>query len=145
MAGERPGFGILVSHHLGGHDIHAGILGRHGEDIFLERERRPSDLVYGAKCRCEGRYSGKSRGPDHQGQPSLRGDDRGDSPLREKPEWPGGVAKTVEGGIPGPSRGPWGYLESSLVDGERVIVTLGGAEATLVALDKRTGSTVWKS
>ena len=65
--------------------------------------------------------------------------------MRENSEWPGGVAKTVEGGISGPARGPWGYSESSLVDGERVIVTPGDAEATLVALDKRTGSTVWKS
>ncbi|MFN0052091.1 MAG: PQQ-binding-like beta-propeller repeat protein [Planctomycetales bacterium] len=37
-----------------------------------------------------------------------------------------------------------GYGESPLVDGERLIVTPGGPEAALVALDKRTGETVWK-
>jgi outer membrane protein assembly factor BamB len=39
----------------------------------------------------------------------------------------------------------WAYAESPLVDGEVVVVTPGGAEATLVALDKNTGAVVWKS
>lgn len=39
----------------------------------------------------------------------------------------------------------WSFRESPLVDGERVVVTPGGSEATLVALDKRTGETIWKS
>jgi outer membrane protein assembly factor BamB len=39
----------------------------------------------------------------------------------------------------------WGYSESPLVDGERVVCTPGGAEATLVALDKKTGALIWKS
>jgi outer membrane protein assembly factor BamB len=39
----------------------------------------------------------------------------------------------------------WGYSESPLVDGDRLIVTPGGKAATLVALDKKTGETVWKS
>ena len=32
----------------------------------------------------------------------------------------------------------WGYAESPLVDGDRVICTPGGAEAMMVALDRRT-------
>jgi outer membrane protein assembly factor BamB len=40
---------------------------------------------------------------------------------------------------------PWSYRESPLVDGDRVIVTPGGSDATLVALDKLTGKTIWKS
>jgi outer membrane protein assembly factor BamB len=39
----------------------------------------------------------------------------------------------------------WSFRESPLVDGDRVIVTPGAADATLVALDKRTGETVWTS
>jgi outer membrane protein assembly factor BamB len=39
----------------------------------------------------------------------------------------------------------WGYSESPLVDGDRVLCTPGGAEATLVALDKKTGETIWQS
>ncbi len=41
--------------------------------------------------------------------------------------------------------GEWAYAESPLVDGDLVVVTPGGAEATLVALNKRTGAPVWKS
>ena len=39
----------------------------------------------------------------------------------------------------------WRYNESPLVDGEKVICTPGGEDATLVALDKSTGETIWKS
>ncbi|MDA0832973.1 MAG: PQQ-like beta-propeller repeat protein [Planctomycetota bacterium] len=39
----------------------------------------------------------------------------------------------------------WGFSESPLVDGDRVICTPGGANAMLVALDKNTGETIWES
>lgn len=39
----------------------------------------------------------------------------------------------------------WSYRESPLIDGEKVIVTPGGKEATLVALNKKTGETIWTS
>ncbi len=38
----------------------------------------------------------------------------------------------------------WGYCESPLVDGDKVIVTPGGSN-TIVALNKNTGATIWKS
>lgn len=41
--------------------------------------------------------------------------------------------------------GVWAYAESPLVDGNKVIVTPGGEQATLVALDKKTGNVLWKS
>jgi outer membrane protein assembly factor BamB len=37
----------------------------------------------------------------------------------------------------------WGYSESPLVDGEKLICTPGGGKATLVALDKKTGKPFW--
>ena len=40
--------------------------------------------------------------------------------------------------------GPWAYAESPLVDGDAVVVTPGGAEATIVALNKKTGAVIWK-
>ncbi|MBC7807125.1 MAG: PQQ-like beta-propeller repeat protein [Akkermansiaceae bacterium] len=49
--------------------------------------------------------------------------------------------RTDFGGKPG----VWAYAESPLVDGDKVVVTPGGKEATLVALDKRTGAVLWKS
>ena len=41
--------------------------------------------------------------------------------------------------------GNWAYAESPLVDGEIVLCTPGGKEATLVALDKKSGDTIWKT
>jgi outer membrane protein assembly factor BamB len=41
--------------------------------------------------------------------------------------------------------GEWAYAESPLVDGDLVIVTPGGAQATMVALNKKTGALVWKA
>jgi outer membrane protein assembly factor BamB len=40
--------------------------------------------------------------------------------------------------------GGWNYTESPLVDGDKVVVTPGGAEATMVALNKKTGAVIWK-
>ena len=39
----------------------------------------------------------------------------------------------------------WSYRESPLVDGDKVIFTPGSQDAMLVALDKLTGKTIWKS
>jgi len=38
----------------------------------------------------------------------------------------------------------WGMCESVLIDGDRLICTPGGSEATLVALNKLTGQEVWR-
>ena len=39
----------------------------------------------------------------------------------------------------------WGYSESPLVDGDRLICTPGAPDALIAALDARTGATIWKS
>jgi len=39
----------------------------------------------------------------------------------------------------------WAYAESPLVDGDVVVVTPGGEQATIVALNKKTGAVIWKS
>lgn len=39
----------------------------------------------------------------------------------------------------------WGYSESPLVDGDRLIVTPGAQNALMAALDKRTGKVLWKT
>jgi len=38
----------------------------------------------------------------------------------------------------------WGYSESVLIGGDRLICTPGGPNATIVALDKHTGALIWK-
>ena len=49
--------------------------------------------------------------------------------------------RTEFGGQPG----EWAYAESVLVDGDVVVVTPGGPQATLAALNKKTGQVIWKS
>jgi outer membrane protein assembly factor BamB len=41
--------------------------------------------------------------------------------------------------------GGWRYCESPVVDGDRLLVTPGGNENTIVALDKKTGERIWGS
>ena len=38
----------------------------------------------------------------------------------------------------------WGYSESVLVDGNRLVCTPGGEKATMIALNKKTGAPLWK-
>jgi len=38
----------------------------------------------------------------------------------------------------------WEFSESPLVDGEKLVCTPGGPDATIVALDKKTGALIWK-
>jgi outer membrane protein assembly factor BamB len=45
----------------------------------------------------------------------------------------------------GGSEPRWGYSESPLIDGDKLICTPGGSAATLAALDKKTGEPVWKA
>ena len=39
----------------------------------------------------------------------------------------------------------WNFTESPLVDGNKLLVTPGGGQGTMVALDKKTGATLWQS
>lgn len=39
----------------------------------------------------------------------------------------------------------WGYSESPLVDGDHLIVTPGGSDGAIAALDKNTGEVIWRS
>jgi outer membrane protein assembly factor BamB len=40
--------------------------------------------------------------------------------------------------------GMWAYAESPLIDGDTLVCTPGGKEATMVALNKKDGSVIWK-
>lgn len=39
----------------------------------------------------------------------------------------------------------WGYSESPLVDGDRLICTPGGPRGTMIALNKKTGAELWRT
>ena len=57
-----------------------------------------------------------------------------------KPLWQKNL-RTEFGGQPG----IWAYSESPLIDGDVLVVTPGGAKATIVALNKKNGSVIWTS
>ncbi|MCE9530453.1 MAG: PQQ-binding-like beta-propeller repeat protein, partial [Planctomycetes bacterium] len=40
--------------------------------------------------------------------------------------------------------GGWNYTESPFIDGDKVVVTPGGSEASMLALNKKTGDVIWK-
>jgi outer membrane protein assembly factor BamB len=54
--------------------------------------------------------------------------------------WQRSLKRDFGGSVP-----TWSYRESPLVDGDKLICTPGGEDATLAALDKLTGKTIWKS
>ena len=56
-----------------------------------------------------------------------------------KQVWSTNLVSHLGGGIP-----KWGYSESVLIDGERLVVTPGGNNF-LIGLDKRTGKKIWGS
>ncbi len=92
----------------------------------------------------------QDRGDGPRGTPTLDGDrvfaESGDGELLALEQATGKVIWKVSfrqdfgGDIP-----HWGYSESPLIDGDLVIVTPGGRGASVVALNKKTGKTVWKS
>lgn len=53
--------------------------------------------------------------------------------------WSKSLVKDFGGGVPG-----WGFCESPLVDGDKVLATPGGKNC-IVALNKQTGETIWTS
>ncbi len=55
-------------------------------------------------------------------------------------QWVVNIKEKFHGAMP-----HWEYAESPLVDGEKVICTPGGPDASIVALDRKTGKTVWTS
>jgi outer membrane protein assembly factor BamB len=54
--------------------------------------------------------------------------------------WKKNLVNDLGGGIPS-----WGYAESPLVDGDRVVCTPGGGQGAVAALDKKTGDVLWRS
>jgi outer membrane protein assembly factor BamB len=57
-----------------------------------------------------------------------------------KKQWSKNLPEDFGGGTP-----HWGYAESPLVDGEKIICTPGGRQGSVVALNKKTGDRIWQS
>jgi len=45
----------------------------------------------------------------------------------------------------GGKRPEWGYSESVLVDGDKILCTPGGTNGAIIALDKKTGNLIWQT
>jgi outer membrane protein assembly factor BamB len=130
-----------------------------GDRIYLMADRKGEEFVValsikdGAKAWdvAVGKV-GRNRGPQYPGTrstPTVDGEriyalgSDGDLACLErvkgKAVWSKNLAKEF-GGAPG----AWAYSESVLIDGDNLICTPGGKTATLVALKKKDGGTVWK-
>ena len=90
------------------------------------------------------------RGDGPRGTPTIDGDRlysmTGDGVLAclevatGKVVWSQNLAQKYGGSIPG-----WGFSESPLIDGDRLIVMPGGRGASLVSLNKHDGTLQWKT
>jgi outer membrane protein assembly factor BamB len=70
---------------------------------------------------------------------SQWGDLAGYDTATGKEIWRKDYTKDFGGGAPF-----WGYSESPLIDGDQVVVTPGGSQGAVVALNKKTGTVVWQ-
>jgi outer membrane protein assembly factor BamB len=90
------------------------------------------------------------RGDGPRGTPTLDGNrlyaigGRGDLACVDlttgKKLWSVSFPSTFSAAPPG-----WGFAESPLIVGDRVIVNAGGSDASIVALDKASGKVLWKA
>ncbi len=55
-------------------------------------------------------------------------------------KWERDYVADFKGNVP-----QWGFTDSVLIDGDKLICTPGGGKAGVVALDKKTGKDIWKS
>ncbi|MQA30344.1 MAG: PQQ-binding-like beta-propeller repeat protein [Luteitalea sp.] len=127
-----------------------------GERVFVQGMRNRQSTVTSLN-RADGRVvwqkavgaaASNDRGPGPRSTPSVDGDrlyvltENGDLACLRVTEgsvvWQRNVLKEFGG-----RNIPWLISESPLVDGARVIVSPGGRNAGMVALDKMSGATVW--
>ncbi len=135
-----------------------GSLAVRGDRIYIQGTRGEASVIF-----CLNRADGKTvwstalgpkvdegRGNGPRSTPTLDADriyvltENGDLACLQardgSPVWRKNILKDFGGRNPG-----WLISESPLVDGNRVIVSPGGRGASIVALDKATGQTVWQT
>ena len=150
VAGTDKGDGQLTTAELRTHFFSRepgrdGVLSRNELETYYLKNfpGRDGVLTKADLRRFYGGYrNGNGDGP--RGTPTIDGDHvyveggRGDvtclDAVTGKTVWTVSLTAKLRGGIPG-----WGYCESPLVVDDLLIVTPGGNEGTIAALDKRTG------
>ena len=118
-----------------------------GESVVSSLNRVDGTLVW---SRALGRAGNSYEGPGPRGTPTVDGDrvyvltEMGDLACLRRHDgsviWQRNILEDFDGRNP-----PWLISESPLVDGDHLIVTPGGRNAGMVALDKMSGRTVWVS
>ena len=125
------------------------VLGEDAESSYVRAlDGRTGKILWSAKV---GQVGGGGGYPGPRGTPTIDGDrayaigQYGDlvcvSTADGKEVW----RKNLEKDFKGQVMSGWGYSESPLVDGDRVVCTPGGAGGTVLALDKKTGKPLWRS
>jgi len=147
LVGTLGGLGIGFSNIAIADDI-AYTMGNHGEREYVLALSLVSGERLWSYDNGPAYHNGYGDGP--RGTPVIDGDRlyalgaNGDLVCLDRTEgadlWHRNFLKDFGGVLP-----HWGIGESVLIDGDRVICTPGGNGATIVALNKMTGETVWKS
>jgi outer membrane protein assembly factor BamB len=135
-----------------------GSLATQGDRIFVQGSAGNQSILYSLDrtsgknvwSKALGAAGDNDRGPGPRGTPTLDGDrvyalsENGDLVCLKAADgtavWQRNILREFRG-----HNIDWLISESPLVDGDRVIVTPGGSNATLAALDKMTGRTIWTS
>ena len=126
------------------------LISSRGNDEFCQAlDAKSGDKIWEAKVG----PVGKNNGPQYPGSratPTVDGDllyalsSDGDLVCLETAKGAEKWRKNYKADFGG-VMGNWAFSESPLVDGDLLIGSPGGKEATLVALKKKTGEVVWKS
>ena len=142
-AGVGAGYGTVSV--AGPHVYLQGMRGRQSSVVALDRIK--GAVVW---TRALGASANNDRGPGPRSTPTVDGDrvyamsETGDLACLRAADgtivWARNVLREFKGQNP-----YWLPSESPLIDGEHVIVTPGGRDAGMVALNKMTGQTVWTS
>ncbi|WP_246539377.1 PQQ-binding-like beta-propeller repeat protein [Telmatocola sphagniphila] len=128
---------------MGSDDVDTG----KDEYVLCLNEKTGKEVWKHALGTTDGKYNfGYGNGP--RGTPTVDGDKlyvlgaKGDlvclNTKDGSPVWNKNLVKDFGGGIP-----TWGYAESPLIDGDKVVLTPGGGKGAVVALNKTTGETIW--
>ena len=135
-----------------------GSISMSGERIFVQGSNGRQSIVFslnradgkGVWSKALGPAGDNDRGPGPRGTPTIDDDrvyvltENGDLACLKAADgaavWQRNILKEF-----GARNIPWLVSESPLVDGNALIVTPGGSNATLAALDKMTGKTLWTS
>jgi outer membrane protein assembly factor BamB len=123
------------------------------EDKIFTLGKRGGDTYLIARARADGKdlWAVKvGRGGSAQSTPTVDGDrvyglaNNGDLVCVDIPNKKALWRKNLPKDFGGRMMSHWGYSESPLVDGDKLVCTPGGKSATLVALNKKTGAVIWK-